>query len=304
LTRNRVRPDDVYPSRVGGRSCVLPRKDPVLHASPASHAPGPLLPSERVRFEREGFLHMERLYPPAEVQDVLADLLREVDRRRSDDAPELIREPDGDQIRSIFDVHRRHPALARMAADRRLVGIAEQILGSAVYIHQSRVNFKPGFEGKEFYWHSDFETWHVEDGMPRMRAVSISLNLTPNLAVNGPLMVIPASHRYFVSCSGTTPEAHHLASLRRQEHGVPDPEVLTWLAERSGVQAPTGQAGSALVFDCNVMHGSGGNITPYPRSNVFFVYNSLENTLVEPFCGHPPRPDHVASRDFTPIGRS
>ena len=53
--------------------------------------------------------------------------------------------------------------------------IAEQILGSQVYIHQSRVNLKPGFKGKEFYWHSDFETWHIEDGMPRMRALSCSI---------------------------------------------------------------------------------------------------------------------------------
>jgi ectoine hydroxylase len=44
------------------------------------------------------------------------------------------------------------------------------------------------------------------------------------------------------------------------------------------------------------MHGSNGNITPYPRSNVFFVYNSIENRLQDPFCGLKPRPEYIATR--------
>ena len=49
------------------------------------------------------------------------------------------------------------------------------------------------------------------------------------------------------------------------------------------------------------MHGSGNNITPYPRSNLFLVFNSVENTLVEPFAAARPRPEYIASRDFTPL---
>lgn len=60
----------------------------------------------------------------------------------------------------------------------RLLNVARQILGSEVYIHQFRANMKPGFLGKEFYWHSDFETWHVEDGMPSMRAPMCSWSTT------------------------------------------------------------------------------------------------------------------------------
>src|SRR3546814_1749367 len=94
-----------------------------------------------------------------------------------------------------------------------------QLLGDEVYISQSRLNYKPGFRAKEFYWHSDFETWHVEDGMPRMRALSISVTLTDNLETNGPLMVMPGSHRTFVACVGATPEDHYKSSLKRQDYG-------------------------------------------------------------------------------------
>ena len=52
-----------------------------------------------------------------------------------------------------------------------------------------------------------------------------------------------------------------------------------------------------LLFDCNILHGSGGNITPLPRHNLFLVYNSVHNRLVDPFGGMPARPPFLAERD-------
>jgi ectoine hydroxylase len=76
-------------------------------------------------------------------------------------------EKQSDDVRSVFEVHRISDLVARLAADPRLLDRARQILGSDVYVHQSRVNFMPAFTGKGFYWHSDFETWHAEAGCPR-----------------------------------------------------------------------------------------------------------------------------------------
>jgi ectoine hydroxylase len=134
--------------------------------------------------------------------------------------------------------------------------------------------------------------------MPRMRALSCSISLEDNYHFNGPLMLIPGSHQYFISCVGMTPENHYQQSLQRQEYGVPDRDSLTWLVKYHGIVTPTGPAGSVVLFDCNIMHGSNGNITPLPRSNVFFVYNSVENKLVKPFSGQKPRPEFIASREF------
>jgi ectoine hydroxylase len=187
-------------------------------------------------------------------------------------------------------------------AEPRVAGRARQILGSDVYVHQSRVNYKPGFKGKDFYWHSDFETWHAEDGMPRMRAVSISIALTENFVHNGALMIMPGSHMTFVSCVGETPADHYKESLRGQEIGTPDPDSLGMLAGKHGIDLFTGPAGSATMFDCNCMHGSNGNITPFPRSNIFVVFNSIENACDEPFAAPSRRPDFIAARDFTPVG--
>jgi len=287
---------DLYPSRIGGEARILPRKDPVVHGT-RRPADGPLSSSEIEQFERSGFLALEGVlddHETAELRDEAAALRQ---RRAGSEAPEVIVEHGSGEIRSVFAIHRSSPRFATLARHPQLLGAVKQILGESVYLHQSRINYKPAFCGREFYWHSDFETWHVEDGMPRMSAVSASVNLLENNPHNGPLMLIPGSHRQFVSCAGVTPERHYEESLKSQKYGVPEPAIVETLVQQGGLEAPAGPPGSIVLFDCNVLHGSNGNITPWPRSNAFFVFNALDNTLVAPFSGQAPRPEYIASRE-------
>ncbi|MBV6306011.1 ectoine hydroxylase [Candidimonas humi] len=285
---------DLYDSRTDRGTAIIARQDPVVYAGGA-YAQA-LSAQQLASYESDGFLLIEDLFSAAEVQA----LLDEIQRMGKDPAilggEEVITEPGSDALRSVFRVHELSPLLNKLARDPRLIHVARQILGSEVYIHQSRANMKPGFKGKEFYWHSDFETWHVEDGMPSMRALSCSLLLTENNACNGPLMLVPGSQRHFISCQGKTPENNYRSSLKKQEYGVPDPVSLQLLAEQGGIRAMTGGAGSVVFFDCNTMHGSNGNISPWPRANVFMVYNSVENRLSPPKYGLAPRPEHIAAR--------
>ncbi|BBI64144.1 hypothetical protein HSBAA_54500 [Vreelandella sulfidaeris] len=107
--------------------------------------------------------------------------------------------------------------MGKLASDERVAGAARQIIGDDPYVHQSRINYKPGFAGKGFNWHSDFETWHAEDGMPAMHAVSASLILTDNHEFNGPLMLIPGSHKKFVPCLGKRRKITTKARLKRKK---------------------------------------------------------------------------------------
>jgi ectoine hydroxylase len=288
-------PVDRYPSRVKDEPGVLERPDPVVYSKWAANSP--LTEEQSAFYEQKGYLFMENFFSPEEVAHWNAELKRLQQQYRNRDAGHVIREPGSDEVRSIFAVHDNNPVFHDLSAHPKLAAIMEYLLGSKTYVHQSRINFKPGFTGKEFYWHSDFETWHVEDGMPAMRALSCSIALEDNNLYNGPLMVMPGSHQKFISCVGKTPENHFKQSLRKQEYGVPDHESLTSLASSDGIEMPVGPAGSVLLFDCNVMHGSSSNISPYPRSNVFIVYNSVENRLIKPYSGQQQRPEYIASRD-------
>ncbi|MFF8815634.1 ectoine hydroxylase [Streptomyces pactum] len=289
---------DLYPTR-GATEVLTPRQDPVVWSAPGTS--GPLTADELGGYDRDGFLAIDQLITPEEVALYRAEL----DRLITDPAVRAdersVIEPKSQDVRSVFEVHRISEVFAGLVRDPRVVGRARQILGSDVYVHQSRVNVKPGFGASGFYWHSDFETWHAEDGLPRMRTVSVSIALTENYATNGGLMIMPGSHRTFLGCAGETPADNYKQSLRMQQAGTPSPHALTELADRHGIRLFTGKAGSATWFDCNCMHGSGDNITPYPRSNVFIVFNSVENTAVEPFAAPARRPEFIGARDFTPV---
>lgn len=290
---------DLYPSRCRGALAVLPRRDPVVHG--AWHEDAPLSPAQTQQFERDGYLALDHLFTADEVAVLQGETAKLLASPAALEPETVITEPGEVEIRSIFMIHRQNAVMARLAADERLAGVARFLLGGDVYIHQSRLNYKPGFHGKEFYWHSDFETWHVEDGMPRMRALSMSVLLSPNTVNNGPLMLIPGSHGKFLSCTGETPENHYQMSLKRQEYGVPGKDCLAGLAAEHGIAAPVGDPGKVIIFDCNIMHGSNGNITPFPRANTFIVYNSASNRLVSPFGPKMPRPEFIAARKHTPV---
>nr|WP_269901972.1 ectoine hydroxylase [Paenalcaligenes faecalis] len=291
---------DYYRSRVATPMALIPRVEPVVYAR-GSYAQA--LSAEQLRsYEENGFLVMHDVFDAAEVQRYKQELQRLLQLPELVGQPDTITEPGSDAIRSLFKVHERSELVRNLIQDPRLLQVARQILGSEVYLHQSRANFKPGFTGKAFYWHSDFETWHVEDGMPSMRALSCSVLLTDNNACNGSLMLVPGSHRYFVPCLGETPEQHHKQSLKKQEYGVPSQEHLTQLVDEGGLVTVEAKAGSVIFFDCNTMHGSANNISPWARSNLFMVFNSVDNALQSPKYGLEPRPDFLGYRGaITPI---
>ena len=288
---------DAYPSRRHPRPDWLERRDPVLHGSEGK-AP-PIDQACIDQFVRDGFFVLEDVFSEAEVKGFAAEArsLRESDGLIPETIISERGETGAEAVRSVFAPHQQSRLFSQLAADSRLAGVARYILDDEVYIHQSRINYKPAFRGKDFYWHSDFETWHTEDGMPRMRALSMSVMLTDNHPQSGPTMFMPGSHKAFVTCVGETPDDHYRQSLKKQDYGIPDTDSLSRLAAKGGVVAPAPRAGSVVIFDCNTMHGSNSNITPFERINAFVVYNAWSNRLVEPFGKTRPRPEFVAHRE-------
>lgn len=287
---------DLYPSRTTSKIPMFPRLDPVIHGDADTRHQGPLTTDQLETFERDGFLFFPSFFDADEIRACTEELHRLSQNRAVLSSEGTILEPGSEEVRSIFAIHEISTHFQQLAQDKRIQESVQQLLGSDVYIHQSRINYKPGFNGTGFNWHSDFETWHAEDGMPRMRAVSCSIVLTDNNEFNGPLMLIPGSHKFFIPCLGETPVDNYQTSLQDQQIGVPDTETITKLVDAGGIQAPKGPAGSMLLFECNTLHGSNANMSPYPRSNVFYVFNSIENRLQRPYAAKQARPTFLASR--------
>ncbi|KTD60989.1 Phytanoyl-CoA dioxygenase (PhyH) [Legionella spiritensis] len=284
---------DIYPTRNDSKEHIIPRREPVVYGEGKRHN---LLSSAELDF----FAHHGYLIKPGLLADKVDEVLAEIPRMQVELAgkQELILEPDSNMVRSVFSPEKYSDICKSLACDRNLLHAAEQILDSEVYIHHSRINVKAGLSGKSFSWHSDFETWHSEDGIPGMRILTGWVFLTENNEFNGSLFVIPQSHKYFISCVGETPQDNFKTSLRNQTYGVPGKELLAQMVNQFGMKGIYGPPGTVVFHEGNLLHGSPDNMAPMPRSNIFFVYNSVENTPVEPFNGLSPRPEFLA-RPFT-----
>ena len=55
-------------------------------------------------------------------------------------------------------------------------------------------------------------------------------------------------------------------------------------------------AGKVRLAAIEMVHGSAGNITPYPRRIVYLTLNAVSNHIRKPT-----RPEWIAHQDFTPI---
>ena len=291
-----ARHQDLFPTRLERKLSMFERLDPVVHTPEERLGEGPLSEDQVREFDERGFLFFDSFFNKAEMEKFIEELQEYEEDEDLKLSEGTILEPGKEEIRSIFGIHEISKRFDRLTRDPQLLKIVKQLLDSDVYIHQSRINYKPGFKGKGFNWHSDFETWHSEDGMPRMRCLSCSIVMTDNNEFNGPLMLIPGSHKYFIPCVGRTPEDNYKESLKMQDLGVPDGASLTRMMNENSIEAPKGPAGSLIIFECNTLHGSNANMSCWPRSNLFFVYNSVHNTLTEPFCGNKPRPEFLANR--------
>ena len=75
-----------------------------------------------------------------------------------------------------------------------------------------------------------------------------------------------------------------------------DEATVERLVQEGGLVAPTGKPGSMLMFDGNLVHGSSGNITPFPRKIVYLTLCAVSNHITR-FN----REEWIAHRDFTPI---
>jgi ectoine hydroxylase len=105
-------------------------------------------------------------------------------------------------------------------------------------------------------------------------------------------MVVAGSHRL-----GRLEHEADTVTTSYKQWCIP-PETLRKTLREEDILHITGDPGDVLFFDCNLIHGSGHNMSPLPRNTFITVYNALSN---KPRPVESPRPDWVVSRVFDPV---
>ena len=244
-----------------------------------------LTPEQLEQFDREGYLFLPGLFTPQEA----ALLKEEAENIYQLDRDEVWREKSG-IARTAFAAHTYNEAHRRLGAHPRLIGPIHQILDGPVYMHQYKINAKAPFDGEVWQWHQDYGTWARDDEMPEPRAMNISVFLDDVTAANGPLLFIPGSHK-----KGVVDAGHDLETTSYPLWTL-DRDTVSKLADEGGCVAPTGPAGSVLLFSSLLVHASPPNISPLGRIIVYLSLCHVDNHI-RAFK----RKEWIAHRDFTPI---
>ena len=206
-------------------------------------------------FDAEGWVLLKNRFSQTEI-DVLNGELPKIFAMRRE---EVWREKDGESVRTAFAAHTYNEAFNRLGCHPRLIEPVMQLLGGPVYMHQYKINGKAAFNGDVWQWHQDYGTWARDDQMPQPRAMNIAVFLDEVTEFNGPLYLIPRSHKQGVIEAGhdTLTTSYPLWTL--------DKERIRHLANEGGIIAPKGLPGTVLMFHSNMVHASAPNISPWDR---------------------------------------
>ncbi|MFT4059871.1 MAG: phytanoyl-CoA dioxygenase family protein [Legionella sp.] len=254
------------------------------------------------QFHREGFLIAESYFTCAEIEH----LKKETIHLMHHECPGKVMEEDGSTIRSINGPHLISPIMDKVSKTPRLLNSVQLLLGSeSIYIHQYKINIKHAFVGDIWEWHTDYWFWHKEDGMPKPNALSVVIFLDEINDYNGPMILVPGSHTTkwnehdhtlpYGSLTGGDNWRLTTSSKLKYQFST---EQLKNIIAKNGLQSAKGHAGSVLFFHSNLLHCSGLNLSPWDRKAIFISYNLVNNAL-NPI--ESPRPDFLASRDFSPL---
>jgi ectoine hydroxylase len=255
---------------------------------------------EQVRQYREdGYLFLPGCFSAAEV----AEMNGELPAIFAEDTPARVLEKGTGQVRSVYGSHSSNELFGRLVRDPRILEPARAILESDVYVHQFKINAKLAFVGEVWEWHQDYIFWQKEDGMPTSRVINVTVFLDDVTEFNGPLLFIPGSHKAGVMDPGkrkgdASDGPAWAADVAADLSYTLTKEMIAEWVEARGIVAPKGPAGSVLLFDANVAHGSGPNMSPIDRKLMLVTYNSVLN-IPEP--RENPRPEFLCARDHSPV---
>jgi len=261
-------------------------------------------------YTSNGFVLLPGCFSDAEVLALKAQL----PALFAEDTPSRVVENTGG-VRSVYGSHTTNEVLRRLSRHPKIVNPAMQILDDQVYVYQFKINAKAAFSGDIWEWHQDYVFWLKEDNLPSARVINAVIFLDEVNEFNGPLFLIPGSQK-----EGMVDVAAHDApgsSSAEGEQNSADPNRPSWLSNltadlkyslsrnvvaglvsKYGIVAPKGAPGTVLFFDCNLVHGSTNNISPFDRNIILVTYNSITNV---PVLTEKSRPDFLVSRDTRPI---
>jgi ectoine hydroxylase-related dioxygenase (phytanoyl-CoA dioxygenase family) len=212
-------------------------------------------------YHRDGFALIEDALRP----DVLARVRTWVDdvvaRAKGLEGPNEVYDledthtPEHPRVRRIKDPVARDPLFWEVIRDRDVIAPIQQLIGPNIRLYGSKLNLKSAGYGAPVEWHQDWAFYpHTNDD-----GLAVGIMLDDVTEENGPLMVLPGSHR--------GPIHNHHGEDGIFIGGIEDAAHKLDLAKSVQIH---GRAGSMSVHHVRAIHGSALNLSGKPRRILFY----------------------------------
>lgn len=235
-----------------------------------------MLSQEQIAFYRDnGYLIVEDAIAPEPLAKMQAVTREFIEKSRSVSVSDEIfdldegHSADNPRLTRIKLPHTQHPIFDEAMRSERLMSILHPILGRNIRLHTSKLNTKAPGGGAAVEWHQDWAFYpHTNDDM-----LAVGIMLADVDEANGPLMVIPGSHR--------GPVLSHFSN--GVFCGAVDPDDADF--DMSKAVTLTGRAGSLSLHHVRLLHGSAPNRSERPRMLLFYECGAADAWPINGIAG-------------------
>ncbi len=217
-------------------------------------------------YHENGYLVVQNVLSDEEIQDlrrVTDEFVERARQVRTHDAVydlEDSHSADDPRVRRIKTPHEHHDVYAAMVAQPNILAVLKELWGPSIRFDVSKLNLKAAGYGAPVEWHQDWAFYpHTNDDLAAVGIMMDDVDET-----NGPLMVIPGSHKGPIL-------DHHADGYFC---GAIDPsrgEVDFGEAVKL-----TGPAGSITIHHARTIHGSATNTSGKPRRLLLHQYRAAD----------------------------
>lgn len=184
--------------------------------------------------------------------------------RKSDDFFDLedSHRPDAPRVRRFKCPVRNHPEFDALARDPEVLNLIAPLIGDAIRLSppDNKINIKAPEYGAAVEWHQDWAFYpHTNDDL-----LAIGIALDDCAEENGPLIVIPGSHKGPVY-------DHHTDGFFC---GAIDPGAAD--IDFAKAVPLTGPAGTMTIHHARTLHGSALNTSDRPRRLLLIMYAAAD----------------------------
>lgn len=240
-----------------------------------------LTQSQREHYFSEGYVVIDRLVPAnmvAELEAVTHSFL-EASRGETQSGPIFDLAPEHSAEKPVMrrlknpdDQHDTYWQLARGL----LADVAQDLAGPDVVFHHSKLNFKWFDESDTVKWHQDIQFFPHTN----YNVFTMGCYLTDTDMINGPLAVLPGSHRGKIHDQYDA-DGNWAGCLGEDDASAIDLSKVVYL---------TGLAGSVTIHNCRTLHFSPSSKTSAPRPLLLNCYTSADAKAYTP---HPTPSSHA-----------